>query len=131
MKKNEHIALTVLGASFQLQVNNYLMKSTVSGLRQDADVVANLAAAHSVDGHMTSRDFLLNLDVVSRITDADMVICDQHGTILLCSESLMGCDHNGVVFNREYIRKVITNNGDSTTSPTMDTILSTKLLYFM
>ena len=27
----------------------------------------------------------------------------------------MGCDHNGVVFNREYIRKVITNNGDSTT----------------
>ena len=109
------LALTVLGASFQLQVNNFLMRSTISGLQQDADVITNLAAAYGADGSLTSQSFLLNLDVVSRVTDADMLICDSNGTILLCSDALMGCDHNGVVFNREYIRKVIANEGDTAT----------------
>ena len=109
------IALTLLGASFQLQVNNFLKESTVSGLQQDADVIANLAAAYSVDGSLSSQQFLLNLDVVSQITNADMVICDSSGTILMCSDALMGCDHNGVIFNREYVQKVITNGGDTAT----------------
>ena len=109
------IALTVLGASFQLQVNKYLTESTVSALQQDADVIASLAAAYSSDSNLTSRDFLLNLDVVSRVTDADMVICDSEGTILLCSEALMGCDHNGVSFNRDYVQQVISQGGSSAT----------------
>ena len=109
------IALTILGASFQLQVNNYLKESTVSGLQQDADVVANLASAYSYGGELTSQNFLLNLDVVSQVTDADMIICDSSGTILLCSDALMGCTHNGVTFNQDYIRKVITNSGDTAT----------------
>ena len=77
------IALTILGASFQLQVNKYLTDSTVSGLRQDADVIANLATAYSHEGNLNRRDFLLNLDVVSRVTDSDMVICNENGTILM------------------------------------------------
>ncbi len=107
------IALTLLGASFQLQVNRFLTESTVSGLQQDADVIASLAAAYSVDGDWKDPEFLLNLDLVSRVTDADMVICDDGGTILLCSDALMGCDHNGVTFNQDYIQKVISNSGDS------------------
>ena len=43
------LALTVLGASFQLQVNAYMEDSTVSGLQQDAAVIANLAAAYSME----------------------------------------------------------------------------------
>ena len=39
------IALTVLGASFQLQVKEYMTESTISGLQKDAGVIANLAAA--------------------------------------------------------------------------------------
>ena len=109
------IALTILGASFQLQVNNYLTDTTVSGLQQDANVMADLASAYSHEGSLTSKEFLLNLDVASRVTDADLVICDESGTILLCSEALMGCDHNGVTFNRDYIRRVMANGGDTAT----------------
>ena len=107
------IALTILGASFQLQVNNFLKESTVSGLKQDADVIANLAAAYSVEDSLASQSFLLNLDVVSQVTEADMVICDPEGTILICSEALMGCDHNGVTFNQDYIQRVISQDGYS------------------
>ena len=79
------IALTVLGASFQLQVNNFLKESTVSGLQQDANVISNLAAAYSYEGGLTSQDFLLNLDVASQVSDADAVIFDAEGTVVLCS----------------------------------------------
>ena len=109
------IALTMLGASFQLQVNNFLKESTVSGLQQDADVIADLAAAYSVNGRMDDRDFLLNLDVVSRVTDADLIVCNDQGIILLCSEAVMGCDHNGISFNQDYISRVIAQDGDSAT----------------
>ena len=109
------IALTLLGASFQLQVNNFLKESTVSGLQQDAKVIADLAAAYSMNGRLDDRDFLLNLDVVSRVTDADLIICNRRGQIALCSEAVMGCDHNGVSFNQDYINRVIAQNGDSAT----------------
>ena len=109
------IALTLLGASFQLQVNKYLKESTVSGLQQDANVIANLATAYSMNGALDNRDFLLNLDVVSRVTDADLIICNDRGRILLCSEAIMGCDHNGVSFNQDYINRVLAQNGDTAT----------------
>lgn len=109
------LSLTILGASFQLQVNNFMETSTVSGLRQDAGVIANLAAAYSLDGNLSSREFLLNLDVASQVTDADVIICDNNGRIILCSDALSGCDHEGVVFNQDYIHRVVKNNGYTAT----------------
>ena len=109
------IALTVLGASFQLQVKDYMTETTISGLQKDAGIIANLAAAYSIDNQMTSREFLLNLDVASQVTDADVVICDQKGFVVLCSDSLSGCDHQGLQLNRSYLQKVIQNGGDTAT----------------
>ena len=53
------LALTVLGASFQLQVNEFMEDTTVTGLQQDATIISNLAAAYSVDGSLSSRELLL------------------------------------------------------------------------
>ena len=107
------LALSVLGAAFQLQVNNYMEDSTVAGLQQDAAVIANLAAAYSLDGKITSKELLLNLDVISQVTDADVVICDRNGYIILCSDALTGCDHEGWQVNREYLQAVYQNGSDS------------------
>ena len=101
------LALVVLGTSFQLQVNHYMEDTTVTGLQQDAAIIANLAAAYSVDGSLNSRDLLLNLDIISQVTDADVVICDHNGFIILCSDALTGCDHEGWQLNREYLTTVI------------------------
>ena len=109
------LALTVLGASFQLQVNNYLRDSTVSGLQQDAEVIANLAAAYSLDGSLTSREFLLNLDIASQVSDSDAIICNREGYIILCSDTITGCEHQGLQMNGDYLQKVIRSGGDSAT----------------
>ncbi len=101
------LALVVLGTSFQLQVNHYMEDSTVSGLQQDAAVIANLAAAYSMDGKLSSRDLLLNLDIISQVTDADVIVCDERGFIILCSDALTGCDHEGWQLNKEYLDTVV------------------------
>ena len=103
------LALTILGASFQIQVNSYLEDTTVSRLTQDAEVVANLAGAYGIDGNLTSRDLMLNLDIVSQVTNADVVICNNRGFIILCSGTLTGCDHDGWQINQEYLSKVYDN----------------------
>ena len=109
------LALVVLGTSFQLQVNHYMEDSTVSGLQQDAAVIANLAAAYSMDGQLSSRDLLLNLDIISQVTDADVVICDEHGFIILCSDALTGCDHEGWQLNGEFLQTVISQGSYTAT----------------
>ena len=108
-------ALLVLGISFQILIRDYLTKSTTADLQQDAQVVAKLAAAYFIDGRLSSGDFMLNLDIASQVSDADAVICDARGTVVLCSDALQGCDHQGLRVNPEYLQKVYQNSGDQTT----------------
>ena len=107
------LALTALGASFQILVKDYLADNTVSGLSQDATVIANLASAYSFDGSLSSREFLLNLDIISQVSDADVVICDSQGHILLCSDALLGCEHQGMRFEERFVSNVIMSGGDT------------------
>ena len=109
------LALTILGASFQIQVNEYMEDTTISGLQKDAEIIANLAAAYSADDSLSSQEFLLNLDIASQVTDADVIICDNDGYIILCSDALTGCQHQGLQMNRDYMRKVIASGGDTAT----------------
>ena len=109
------LALTVLGASFQMLVKEYLTETTVTSLQNDAAIIADLASAYSVEGSLDNQDFLLNLDVAAQISEADAVICDPSGQVILCSDALEGCSHQGIWFNQEYVQKVIDSGGDSTT----------------
>ena len=109
------LALTTLGASFQFQVKDFLTNSTISNLQEDADVVSNLAESYCVGGNLHSREFLLNLDVISRVTDTNIVLCDQDGYVILCSNAQSGCEHQGLQLNREYLQQIIDQGGDTVT----------------
>ena len=110
------VALLSLGTSFQALVKDYLTDTTISGLQKDAQIISTLAAAYSIEGSLSSRDFLLNLDIASQVSDADVVICDSDGTVILCSHGLAGCEHQGLQLNREYLNAVYRNGGDTSTT---------------
>ena len=109
------LSLLVLGASFQMLVKEYLTETTVAGLQQDANIIAELAASYSIDSRLSSRDFLLNLDVASRVSDSDAIICDAAGRIILCSDALFNCDHQGLRVDPGYLQKVLQKGGDTVT----------------
>ena len=109
-------ALLLLGTSFQALVKEYLTETVVSNLQQNGTVLSELASAYYAEGSLlTQQDFMVNLDVASRISNADAVICDATGKVILCSDSITGCNHQNLHIDLAYLEKVYANHGDSAT----------------
>jgi len=79
------LSLIMLGTSFQMLIKEYLTQNAMSELKQDAQIVADLAAAYSIESSKSSRSFLLNLDVATQVSGFEVVICDNSGQIVICS----------------------------------------------
>ncbi len=100
-------ALLLVGTSFQLLVRNYLTNQAIDRLKNDSATIAQVAAAYYTDETMSQRDFLINLSVASKISQADAVICDASGKLVMCSDVPLGCAHLGLsITSREYIEKI-------------------------
>lgn len=108
------VALTVLGGSFQMMVQNYLTETSFTRLEQDAAIIQNLAACLD-ENSMSSREFLMNLDVATKVSGSDAVICNAKGKVVICSDGTADCSHKGLYVNRDYLNKVIEQGGDRAT----------------
>ena len=109
------LSLVLLGTSFQMLINDYMTDNTIQGLKQDAQILADLAAAYSIDGSLDSREFMLNLDIATQISSFDAVICNQQGEIVICSCYPNLCEHIGWNIDHSYMAKVLQNGGDVAT----------------
>ena len=101
-------ALLLVGTSFQFLVKDYLVKASYSDLENDGATIAALASAYYTEGSLSTKEFFVNLSVASQISDADAVIFDANGTLILCSDSPFGCEHQGWTVNQDYVQKVLT-----------------------
>ena len=108
-------AILILGASFRTLVRNYLVDNAAQKLRSDAQVVADLASVYRENGSLSNLNFLTNLAVASRVSEADAVICSASGKILLCSDAPLGCQHQGMSLNSAFVQKVM-QDGESFSS---------------
>lgn len=110
-------ALLLVGISFQLLVRSYLTNKVLDSLKSNSSAIADVAAAYCTDDTLSNRDFLLVLSVVSTVSDADTVICDPAGRLLLCSDAPFGCKHQGLsisessYLNRVYSQEHVVSNG--------------------
>lgn len=95
-------ALLLVGMSFQMLVRNYLTDQTIDGLKNDSTTIAEVASAYYAEDALTGKDFLINLSVASQVSGADAVICDAQGRLLLCSDSPLGCEHQGMTITPEF-----------------------------
>ena len=109
------LALILVGTSFQALVEDYLTDTTVSELQQNGRAISNLAAAYHSEGKLINWEFMVNLDVAAEVSGSDLIICDDSGKIILCSDVLTGCDHHGLSVDQQYLTKVIQNDGDIAT----------------
>ena len=102
-------ALLLVGTSFQVLVRNYLTNRAIDGLKNDNSTIAAVAVAYYSENALSSREFLANLSVASQVSDADTVICDAFGKLMLCSDAPLGCEHQGLVIrNASYLKQVMT-----------------------
>ena len=97
------VALLFLGWILQVFMGNYLAKTAFSQLENQAQVLSELTAAYYEQGSLSSIQYLFNLEIASRVADADALICDSQGKILICSEEPMGCRHQGLTLNGDLL----------------------------
>jgi len=100
-------ALLLVGISFQILVRDYLTDRAVDELKNHSTTIAQVATAYYTDPTMDSRDFFTNLSLAAKISQADAVICDARGTLLLCSDAPLGCEHQGLTLtNTDYLLRI-------------------------
>ena len=105
-------AILLIGLSFQLLLRSHLAESTMEGLREDANVYSALASAYSAQGDLLCEEFRVNLSLSSRLTGTDAVLCDRSGRVLLCSDSPLGCRHQGLqITSPGYVDRILTSEG--------------------
>ena len=99
-------ALLLVGASFQILVRNLITRQVESGLKEDCAAIADLATAYYTENTLSPQDFFVNLSIATRVSGTDAVICDRQGQLVLCSDSPMGCVHQGMVIQQAYLQRV-------------------------
>ena len=109
------LAMLLIGTSFQALVRHYLTDQAVEGLKNDGNAIAALASAYYTEGSLTHQDFLVNLNFVSQVSQADAVICDSNGSLVLCSRAPFGCGHQGMQVSDTFLEEVFTTGCVSTT----------------
>ena len=105
------VATVLIGVTFQWLFNRYLTEQTVSNLQNDADVISELVNASYSDRGISDQDFFVALTVAVSVSGSDAVICDASGTLLICGQSPMGCEHVGLRLEQSYRDRIYETGG--------------------
>lgn len=104
------MALISIGLFFQFLAKNVMEDRAIDRLKTEASAVAKLAEAYHNNSQDQIDNFFLNLSVAAQVSDADTVICDKNGKLILCSENPMGCPHQGLQIGQSYLKKALSSN---------------------
>lgn len=100
------VCMLVTGVSFRFLMRSYVEDEKEETLLADAAAVANLAQAYNSTGELEDNwNFLMSLSFISHIGDAEALICDTDGTILLCSCEQFTCEHIAQTVDRAFLQQ--------------------------
>ena len=97
------LALLMLGTALQSLVGEYLTNSAFDRLDQDSKVLSELLSAYYADSTMGGAQFILNLDLTTRVSGIDAIICDNQGRIILSSDHI---DHQNLRISQGYLDQI-------------------------
>ena len=104
-------ALLLVGIALQTLVEDYLQEAAMEDLKNEGQVIVELARAYYGEDPISQTDFLVAIRMASTISNADAVICDSEGMLLLCSRSPLGCEHQGMRIDKTYLERVFREDG--------------------
>lgn len=109
-------SILILCASFRVFIQKYVQSESQESLYQNAEAVAELASAYGSVGNLESNwEFRINLSFAAAAAGTDTVVCDENGTVILCSCGELSCAHTGLRIPQAYVQQVI-EQGKTTNS---------------
>ncbi len=100
------VVLLVLGIAIRSVTIKSITESAFQELENSSLILSQLAAAYYAEDAMTNMQFIINLDLTSRVSGLDVLICNADGRIILCSDSPTGCEHQAYHFSKDYLQAV-------------------------
>ncbi len=101
------MALVTVGVMFQMLARNVMEQRAMQRLKTQAQTVSRLSSAYYNYGIEREDEFFISFSVASQVSGYDTVICDQSGSLLLCSDAPMGCGHQGLRIGSDYLSRVL------------------------
>lgn len=106
------LAATVLvSGSFQWVATRYLTEQAITSLQNDAKTIASLYQSSYADQSISRQDFYMAMTVAVSVSGADAVICDADGSLLMCADAPLGCEHTGLQLKKSYRDRVFATGG--------------------
>lgn len=104
------VSCLLLGFSFRVVIGKYLMEEKQATLEANAISVANLASAYDTAGELENNwDFRISLSFAADVSSGETLICDEVGTVVLCSCSNRLCEYLGKSVDTEILAKASQN----------------------
>ena len=94
-------ALILVGVFFLQLASRFLERQSVQNLKSDCSAIAHVAGAYLEEDSLRDPDFLISLSMAAKVAEANAVICDENGILLVCSDSPLGCQHQGLCVTGE------------------------------
>ena len=99
------LTIAVLISAVYPTLNNYLAEEKRQTLQSGAEAIADLTRAYVTVGDLQeSWDFRMSMSLASRVSDADAVVCDPNGQVLVCACSSVSCESIGKYVPEYYLR---------------------------
>lgn len=101
------LCMIFTGVSFRFLLLQYLNTDKQQTLTADARAVASLAEAYRSSGELEENwDFQLSLSLFSNVGEAEALICDENGFVVICSCENFSCDHLGRQVDADLITQI-------------------------
>jgi signal transduction histidine kinase len=101
------VMLMALGLAFRAMLGGYLVDQKRESLSSNATAVAELAAAYDSAGELEANwDFRISLSFAANVSGTDVLILDEDGMVVLCSDADVSCDHLGKILDDAYTQAV-------------------------
>ena len=104
------VCMIFTGVSFRFLMLGYLKNDKKETLSADAAAVASLAEAYDSTGELEENwDFRLSLSLFSDVGEAEALVCDENGFVVLCSCDEFNCEHIGQQVDANLITEIDAN----------------------
>ena len=121
------LCLILLGVSFRVTLNEYLVEEKQETLHSNAEALVNLAAAYHATGELETRwgGFRLGMTTAAQVAGADAMLCGLDGRIGMCACDEPNCIHEGRSVDRALIEEIMAK-GEAFTVGTVGGIYDTE-----
>lgn len=101
------VCMVITGVSFRFLMLSSMESEKRETLLANAQAIATLAKAYDTSGALEDNwDFRISLSLFTEVGDAEALICNTGGTVLICSCEQFSCDHIGMSIDPAFLTAI-------------------------